>query len=149
MHFAFLFNWVDKPWLTQKWSRAVVDKYYGYGISNAYLGDEDQGQMSAWFVMAALGIFQTDGGCATDPVFEIGSPIFRKTVIDLGNRYGRGKQFIIEAMNTSRNNIFVQSATLNGKPLMSFKISASDLLKGGTLLLKMGLEPNTYWGLEE
>jgi putative alpha-1,2-mannosidase len=149
MHFAFLFNWVGKPWLTQKWSRAVVDKYYGYGISNAYLGDEDQGQMSAWFLMAAMGIFQTDGGCATNPVFEIGSPIFRKTVIDLGNRYGRGKQFIIEALNTSRNNIFVQSATLNGKSLTTFKISASDLLNGGTLLLKMGPEPNTKWGLEE
>lgn len=55
MHFAFLFNWVGQPWLTQKWSRSIIERYYGGGMANAYLGDEDQGQMSAWFVMAALG----------------------------------------------------------------------------------------------
>ena len=54
MHFAFLFNWVGHPWLTQKWSRAIIDRYYGYGIANAYLGDEDQGQMSAWLIMSSL-----------------------------------------------------------------------------------------------
>ena len=78
MHFAFLFNWVGRPWLTQKWSRAIMDRYYGYGIANAYLGDEDQGQMSAWFIMASMGLFQTDGGCRVDPVYEIGSPLFEK-----------------------------------------------------------------------
>ena len=46
MHFAFLFNWANKPWLTQKWSRSIIDRYYGCGVANAYLGDEDQGQMS-------------------------------------------------------------------------------------------------------
>ena len=60
MHFAFLFNWLGKPWLTQKWSRSIIDRYYGYGLANAYLGDEDQGQMSAWFIMASLGLFKTD-----------------------------------------------------------------------------------------
>lgn len=78
MHFAFLFNWAKKPWLTQKWSRSIIDKYYGYGVANAYLGDEDQGQMSAWFVMAALGLFQTDGGCRIDPIYEIASPLYEK-----------------------------------------------------------------------
>ena len=102
MHFAFLFNWVGRPWLTQQWSRAIIDRYYGYGIANAYLGDEDQGQMSAWFVMNALGLFQTDGGCRVDPIYEIGSPIFKKVVLDLGEKYGRGKTFIIEAPNVSR-----------------------------------------------
>src|SRR5699024_1181553 len=76
MHFAFLFNWVGRPWLTQKWSRAIMDRYYGYGVANAYLGDEDQGQMSAWFVMNAIGLFQTAGGTRTEPIYEIGSPIF-------------------------------------------------------------------------
>ena len=65
MHFAFLFNWAGQPWQTQQWSRSIIDRYYGFDTSNAYLGDEDQGQMSAWFVMAALGLFQTDGGCNT------------------------------------------------------------------------------------
>jgi predicted alpha-1,2-mannosidase len=97
MHFAFLFNWVDRPWLTQKWSRSIIERYYGYGIANAYLGDEDQGQMSAWFIMAAIGLFQTDGGCRVDPIYEIGSPLFEKIEIDLGGQYGRGQKFVIEA----------------------------------------------------
>lgn len=148
MHFAFLFNWVGKPWLTQKWSRAIAERYYGHGLSNAYLGDEDQGQMSAWFVMAALGLFQTDGGCRVDPIYEIASPIFSKTSIDLGNRYGRGKKITIEARNASRKNIYVQSAELNGVPLTSFALKASELLSGGTLVLEMGPEPNKMWGID-
>ncbi len=148
MHFAFLFNWAGAPWLTQKWSRSVADRYYGAGVSNAYLGDEDQGQMSAWFVMAALGLFQTDGGCRVDPVYEIASPMFRKVVINLGKRYGRGERFVIEARNASRRNIYVQSAVLNGKPLNSFQFPASELLGGGSLVLEMGPEPNRSWGAE-
>lgn len=147
MHFSFLFNWVDQPWLTQKWSRAIMDRYYGYGISNAYLGDEDQGQMSAWFVMASIGLFQTDGGCRVDPVYEIGSPLYEKIEIDLGKQFGRGEKFVIEAKNASRLNKYVQSAKLNGKPLQDFKFPASELLKGGKLELKMGDEPNKKWGV--
>ena len=147
MHFAFLFNWVDKPWLTQKWTRSIIERYYGIGLANAYLGDEDQGQMSAWLVMASLGIFQTDGGCSIDPVYEIASPLYEKAVIRLDNRYDRGKEFVIEAKNVSRNNKYVQSAELNGKPLNTFSFPASELLKGGSLVLVMGDKPNTNWGL--
>ncbi len=149
MHFAFLFNWAKHPWLTQKWSRSIIDRYYGCGIANAYLGDEDQGQMSAWFVMAALGLFQTDGGCRVDPIYEIASPLYRKVVIDLGKRYGRGQQFTIEAKNVSRTNKYIQKATLNGEPLNRFYFSASELLKGGSLILEMGSEPNKEWGIEK
>lgn len=148
MHFAFLFNWVGYPWLTQKWSRSILDKYYGGGLANAYLGDEDQGQMSAWFVMASIGLFQTDGGCRVEPIYEIASPLYEQITIDLGQRYGRGKHFVIEAKNASRVNKYVQSATLNGKPLHSFMFPASELLKGGKLELVMGDKPNTKWGLE-
>lgn len=84
MHFAFLFNYADTPWNTQRWSRSILDRYYGYGIANAYLGDEDQGQMSAWAIMTSIGLFQTDGGCRVDPVYEIASPIFEEVTIDLG-----------------------------------------------------------------
>jgi len=147
MHFAFLFNWVDHPWLTQKWSRSIMERYYGYGIANAYLGDEDQGQMSAWFIMAAIGLFQTDGGCSADPIYEIGSPLYEEIEIDLGNRYERGKRFIIQASNASRLNKYVQSASLNGRELQSFKFPASELLKGGRLELEMGPEPNERWGI--
>lgn len=147
MHFAFLFNWVDRPWLTQRWSRSIIEKYYGCGLANAYLGDEDQGQMSAWFVMASIGLFQTDGGCRVNPVYEIASPLYSEISIDLGERYGRGKQFVIEAKNTSRKNIYVQKAKLNGKELTSFWFPASELLKGGKLVLEMGDKPNTDWGI--
>lgn len=148
MHFAFLFNWAGKPWLTQKWARSIIDRYYGCGVANAYLGDEDQGQMSAWFIMAALGLFQTDGGCRVDPIYEIASPLYEKVVIDLGKRYNRGETFTIEAKNVSRKNKYVQSATLNGEPLFRFYFPASELLKGGKLILEMGERPNLLWGVE-
>jgi len=104
--------------------------------------------MSAWFVMAAIGLFQTDGGCSVEPVYEIASPLYEQIVIDLGGRYGRGNQFVIEAKNASRNNKYVQSATLNGKTLSSFKFPARELLKGGKLRLVMGDRPNKQWGIE-
>jgi predicted alpha-1,2-mannosidase len=148
MHFAFLFNWARHPWLTQKWSRSIIDKYYGYGVANAYLGDEDQGQMSAWLVMAAMGLFQTDGGTSATPIYEIASPLYEKVVIDLGGRYGRGRKFTIEARGVSKANKYVQSAVLNGRPLESFWFAASELLGGGSLVLEMGPEPNTGWGVK-
>lgn len=147
MHFAFLFNWAKKPWLTQKWSRSIMDRYYGNGVANAYLGDEDQGQMSAWFVMAALGLFQTDGGCRVNPIYEIASPLFEKVVINLGGLYGRGDSFVIEAKNVSRKNKYIQSAVLNGKKLNTFYFQASELLRGGELILIMGDKPNYRWGI--
>lgn len=141
MHFPFLFNWAGEPWLTQKWTRSVAERYYGYGTANAYLGDEDQGQMSAWYIMAALGLFQTDGGCMVDPIYEIASPMFEKTIIHLGGRYGRGDTFTIIAHKASRKNIYVQSAKLNGHKLSTFYFPASELLKGGTLEVVMGPDP--------
>lgn len=147
MQFAFLFNYAGKPWLTQKWSRAILDRYYGYGLSDAYLGDEDQGQMSAWFIMAAIGLFQTDGGCSTDPVYEIASPLYKKITIDLGSRFGRGKTFTIIAHSASRDNQYIQSAMLNGKELRSPFFPARELLKGGTLILEMGPQPDKEWGI--
>ncbi|MEX0904239.1 MAG: GH92 family glycosyl hydrolase [Balneolaceae bacterium] len=147
LHFAFLFNWAGKPWLTQKWSRSIMDRFYGFGVENAYLGDEDQGQLSAWFVMAALGLFQTDGGTSVNPIYEIASPLFERVEIDLGGRYGRGEKFVIEANGASRKNKYVQSAVLNGQELNSFYFDASALLNGGELILEMGPEPNKEWGI--
>ena len=147
MHFAFLFNWAGQPWLTQKWSRSILARYYGYGVGNAYLGDEDQGQMSAWLVMAAIGLFQTDGGTSVAPQYEIASPLYPKIEIDLGQRFGRGQKFTIEAKGASRRNLYVQAATLNGQPLQSFHFLASELLRGGSLVLTMGPRPNEQWGV--
>lgn len=147
MHFSFLFNWVNQPWQTQKWTRAIIDRFYGYGVSNAYLGDEDQGQMSAWGVMAAIGLFQTDGGCRVAPVYELASPLYEKTTINLGRRYGRGSTFTIRAKNVSRKNMYIQRAVLNGKPLNNSIFPASEVLKGGELILEMGATPNKNWGV--
>jgi predicted alpha-1,2-mannosidase len=147
MHFSYLFNWAGKPWLTQKWTRSIADRFYGIGVANAYLGDEDQGQMSGWLVMSGIGLFQTDGGARFNPIYEIGSPIYEKIVIDLGKRYGRGDKFTIIAKNASRKNIYVQSAKLNGKDLKKFYFPASEVLNGGILELQMGDKPNTKWGV--
>src|SRR5690606_23813298 len=143
---AYLFNWVGKPWATQKWIRSIGARYYGSGGSKSYLGDEGQEQPSACYLMNALGLFKVDGGTRVDRVYEIGSPIFEKVTISLGGRYNRGESFTIEAKNTSRANLYVQKATLNGKPLCDFKFPASELLKGGSLVLEMGPEPNKHWG---
>ncbi|WP_394676602.1 GH92 family glycosyl hydrolase [uncultured Sphingobacterium sp.] len=147
MHFAYIFNWLNKPWLTQKWSRSIGERYYGQGVSNAYLGDEDQGQMSAWYIMNAIGLFQIDGGTRVKPIYEIGSPLFEEVKIRLDGKYGRGEQFIIKAKNANKKNMYVQRATLNGKPLNTFYFDASELLKGGELVLEMGATPNKQWGL--
>ena len=147
MHFAYIFNWLNKPWLTQKWSRSIGERYYGQGVSNAYLGDEDQGQMSAWYIMNAIGLFQIDGGTRVKPIYEIGSPLFEEVKIKLGGKYGRGEQFIIIAKNANKKNMYIQRATLNGKPLNTFYFDASELLKGGELVLEMGATPNKQWGL--
>ena len=103
--------------------------------------------MSAWAIMASIGLFQMDGGTSAEPVYEIASPLYEEITIDLGKRYGRGDKFVIRAKNASRTNMYVQSAVLNGKELKSFRFPASELLKGGELVLEMGPEPNYDWGI--
>jgi hypothetical protein len=93
MHVAWLFNWAGKPWLTQKWARAILDSYYGHNPADAYLGDKDQGQMSAWFVMSAMGLLQTDGGCRVEPIYELGSPLYPKVVLHLSQDHYGGSTF--------------------------------------------------------
>ncbi len=143
---AFLFNYSGKPWLTQKWVREILENYYGTGPVNGYPGDEDQGQMGAWYIMSAIGLFQMDGGASVDPVYEISSPIFEKITIQLDQNYYPGSEFTIEAKNVSRENKYIQSALLNGKTLNTFWFYHKDLVKGGSLVLQMGPEPNKNWG---
>ena len=146
MEVAWLFNWAGAPWLSEKWTRAILAAYYGYHPADAYLGDEDQGQMSSWFVMSAMGLFQTDGGCRVDPIYEIGSPLYPKITIYLSDKYFGGKTFVIEARHASPGNDYIQSATFNGKPLNQWWIRQSDLIKGGRLVLDLGSTPNKNWG---
>lgn len=138
MEVAYLFNWAGAPELTQKWVRAIQEQYYGTTPYDAYPGDEDLGQMSSWFVMSALGMFQMDGGCSLYPMYELGSPRFPKVTIHLDNKYARGKSFIIEAQNASKDYKYIKSAELNGKPVDGFKIPQEEVLKGGVLKIVMG-----------
>ncbi|NIP22898.1 MAG: glycoside hydrolase family 92 protein [Phycisphaerae bacterium] len=146
MQAAYLFNFSGAPWLTQKWAREIMEHYYGTGAIDGYPGDEDQGQMGAWYVMSAMGLFEMDGGAATDPTYEIGSPIFDKVTIHLDDRYYKGGKFVIEAKNNSVENKYIQSATLDGKPLNKPWFYHRQLVDGGELVLQMGPEPNKSWG---
>ncbi len=146
MQAAYLFNYSGKPWLTQKWVREIQDRYYGSDPYNAWLGDEDEGQMGAWFVMSAMGLFETDGGASVKPFYEIGSPIFNNVTIHLDPKYYPGKTFSIEAKNVSDKNRYIQSASLNGKQLNKPWFYHDELVKGGKLTLVMGDKPNENWG---
>jgi len=145
MQAAYLFNYSGKPWLTQKWVREIMYGFYGDDIY-AWPGDEDQGQMGAWYVMSAMGLFEMDGGASVNPFYEIGSPIFRKVTIHLDEDYYPGGKFIIEAKNVSRENKYIQSAKLDGKKLNKPWFYHSELIDGGSLVLDMGPKPNTKWG---
>ena len=146
MQSAWLFNYSGKPWLTQQWSREIMALYYGLGPMDGYPGDEDQGQMGAWYVMSAMGLFEMDGGCAVKPIYEIGSPIFDRVVIHLDRRYYKGGRFVIETKNNSKDNLYVQRATLNGKAWNRPWLYHSDLVAGGKLILHLGPKPNERWG---
>ncbi len=145
MEAAYLFNYAGAPWLTQKWVREIMYGFYGDSI-DAWPGDEDQGQMGAWYVMSAMGLFEMDGGASINPIYEIGSPIFEKVTIQLDSNYYSGGTFVIEAKNVSRDNKYIQSAKLNGKKLNKPWFYHSELVAGGKLELKMGDKPNKKWG---
>jgi len=145
MQAPWTFNYAGAPWLTQKWTREVMAHSYSDAPSG-YTGDEDQGQMGSFFVLMAMGLFEMDGGCSTRPIYEIGSPLFSRIVVHLDRKYYPGRRFIIEAKNNSPENVYIQSATLNGKPFDKPWIYHSDVVKGATLVLTMGAEPNTSWG---
>ena len=145
MQAAYLFNYSGKPWLTQHWAREIMDGFYGDDIY-AWPGDEDQGQMGAWYVMSAMGLFQMDGGASVRPFYEIGSPLFSKVTIHLDPEYYPGGNFVIEARNVSRENRYIQSARLDGKRLDKPWFFHQQLVDGGSLVLEMGPEPNRKWG---
>ena len=131
--------------MTQKWARAIQEKYYGLGPRDAYPGDEDQGQMSAWYVMGTIGLFQMDGGASVDPFYELGSPRFEKVTIHLSDKYYNGNTFVIEAKNASRENKYIHSAVLNGNELDTWHFLQKELVKGGKLILEMKKFPHkTY-----
>ncbi len=143
LHISWLFNFSGKPWLTQKWTRLICDEFYGTTGEHGYgYGqDEDQGQLGAWYVMAAMGLFDVKGGAELNPTFQLGSPQFDRIEIKLSKLNASGKRFVIETQGNGPDAYYIQSATLNGKPLTEPWFPREELYKGGTLRLVMGTEP--------
>ncbi|HEX4136375.1 MAG TPA: GH92 family glycosyl hydrolase [Bryobacteraceae bacterium] len=137
-HIPYLYDFSGEPWKTQFRVRQLMDVWYGDGPLGIP-GDDDGGATSSWYVLSALGFYPV---CPGSPAYEIGSPIFAKSTIRMGN----GKEFIILANHVSARNKYIQSASLNGKPLDKPWFQQSDIANGGTLLLEMGDKPNTQWG---
>jgi predicted alpha-1,2-mannosidase len=142
-HISFLFNRLGEPWLTQKWSRAICRRAY-HNTVEGLCGNEDVGQMSAWYVLAASGIHPV---CPGNTRQEITSPVFNSVTFKLDPKYATGKTFSIIAHNNSDKNIYIQSAKLNGKPYNKCYIDYKDIAAGGTLELTMGAQPNKNWGI--
>jgi len=144
LHISWMFNFSKKPYLTQKWVRTICDEFYGTeGLHGyGYGQDEDQGQLGAWYVMAAIGLFDVKGLTEIDPEFQIGSPIFDRIEIQLSKKYHKGDKFIIETENNSPENMYVQSINHKGKEQNSVFIPFTDVIDGGLLKIKMGNEPN-------
>ena len=142
----WLFNYSGKPWLTQKWTRTICDEFYGTdGVHGyGYGQDEDQGQLSAWYVMAALGLFDVQGLAEQDATFQLGSPVFNRITVELGN----GKKLSIEAMNNTSKNKYVQKATFNNQDVNNSWIYRDAVLNGGELKFEMDSIPNEQWGVK-
>lgn len=138
----FLFNYSGKPWLAQKWTREILHSFYGSSPYHGWEGDEDEGQLGAWFVMSAMGLFEMDGGVAKNPAFDLVSPLFSKITIKLDKAYYKGETFVIEARNNTPENTYIQKALLNGKELKQPQIPFSVITEGGELILEMGNTPN-------
>jgi len=106
-------------------------------------GNDDVGQMSAWYVLSALGFYPV---CPGNPVYILGSPLFPKATIQLDPDWHRGRTFTVIAKNTSATNCYVQTVTLNSQPLNRCWIKHEEIVAGGTLEFTMGSEPNTAFG---
>ena len=139
-HVAFIFNRLGSPWLTQKWVRKICANAYHNSVEGL-VGNEDVGQMSAWYVLASSGLHQVAPG---DTRYELFSPTFNSVTLHAG---ATGKVFTIIAKGNSPQNCYIQSAKLNGKPYNKCYISHQQIINGGTLEYVMGPQPNKNWGI--
>lgn len=135
---AYMFNYAGQPWRTQKEVRHVMETEY-LDAPGGLSGNDDAGQMSAWYVFASLGFYPV---CPASPYYMIASPSFDEAGIHLEN----GKIFTISAHNASPENVYIQSAMLNGEKYTRNYLLHDDIMRGGTLTFIMGPEPNKEWG---
>ncbi|GHE31657.1 GH92 family glycosyl hydrolase [Sphingobacterium griseoflavum] len=143
LHIAWLFNFAGKPSLTQKWVRQILNEFYGADQIHGYgYGqDEDQGQLGAWYVLAAMGLFDVKG--FTDPQAELGiaAPLFDSIRIKGNPSYFSGRDFEIKVLGNREETSYAQSFTLNGKRLKKPFIRLSDIQAGGKLVIELGSQP--------
>lgn len=140
-HMAYLYNYVGQPWKTQKVARQIMDELYTEK-PDGLCGNEDCGQMSAWYVLSAMGFYPVTPGA---PIYTFGSPVFEEVILNLEN----GKTFRINARNNSKENIYIQSVELNGKKHTKSYITHQDIINGGEIEFIMGTEPNKNRSTEE
>jgi predicted alpha-1,2-mannosidase len=137
-HTIYLYNYTGQPWKTQKHVREVLTKLYT-PQADGYCGDEDNGQTSAWYVFSAMGFYPV---CPGSGEYVFGAPLFNKITLQLEN----GKQFVIQADNNSKENLYVNDVQLNGKPWDKNYITHSAIQNGGILDFKMKGLPNKNRG---
>lgn len=136
-HMIYLYDWAGAPWKAQYHVRDVMKKLYS-ATPDGYPGDEDNGQTSAWYVFSALGFYPVTPASGE---YAIGSPLFRTVTLAMPS----GKTLRIEAENNSAENVYIQSATLNGRPIDKAYLTHDALEQGGTLKFVMGPTPNKSW----
>lgn len=137
-HIAYLYDHAGAPWRTQEEVRRILAGEYGLGPAGLK-GNDDTGQMSAWYVFSVIGLYPVAPG---SPHYEIGSPLFEEARIDVGG----GRTFTVRAPGASASNLYVQAATLDGRPHPRPWIAHADVARGATLELRMGPRPNRAWG---
>jgi len=137
-HMAYLYNYIGKPWKTQQKVNQILNEQY-QNKPDGLSGNEDCGQMSAWYVLSAMGFYSVTPGLN---YYTIGTPHFNESTIHLEN----GNKFQILAKNLTESNIYIQSAMLNGKKYTKSFLNHQDIMNGGELVFEMGKKPNLSWG---
>ena len=141
-HYAYLYNYAGQPWKTQVRVRQIASSLYT-DTPGGICGNDDCGQMSAWYVFTTLGFYPVD---PVSGIYILGSPMFDKATLKLDAKFYKGHAFTVIAKNNSAQNLYIQSATLNGRPLTRSWISNHEITAGGQLELIMGPTPNKTFG---
>lgn len=136
-HVAYLYNYAGQPWKTQKYISHIMNNLYN-NTSSGYAGNDDCGEMSAWYVFSAMGFYPVN---PADGQYIIGTPAFDECTLKLADN----KEFRIQTIRKSPEDIYIQSVTLNGKKYKDFFITHQDIMNGGTMVFKMGKKPSN-WG---
>lgn len=140
-HMVYLYNWTGQPWKAQYWTREIMDKLYNPN-ADAYCGDEDNGQTSAWYVFSAMGFYPV---CPGTKQYAMGSPLFQKILVKLEN----GKTIQIEAPNNNKQTRYVKDVKVDGKSVSRTWLEHDELTKGATIKFQMSSKPNKKRGTDE